>query len=485
MPCFLAPAAWDTVVETLRAALCVVSGGRARGVDRALSGALVLRSREHRVFFLGLTTLFVVCNLVMFQPWHLDNTKLFYVWVFGASGYVALVLDHWLRATFDEGGALVRAAPAGPLRWGVRGVGLLGGVAAFIALTFSGAFATWREMLNYAKLYDDIDFDLADWIVENTPPNATFLHDISQSNHIRVESSLAGRQVAHGFNGWLHSHGINSNERRYQLMAVLNGDENGVRGLQENKIDYITVDAAGKNNFNYAFLDDVSNLVATNGKYSIYKVLPHVRSKKWASKPCSVGGKPVGLEKNDCLAAGCWFWDNAPQERRCMEKPRKRKVEDCLVGKGASPEICRSEGCVWVQGYPGPWCQKPGWGKPEKIQMRRPGQPGSDCGWHNMNTQDCVDKGCVWSTPDDPCVLPPPPTPPPPFPTRAPSRTPLRAHLHDAPPFHPARPPNTPNNAGTSPTAPSPRPGRRPASTIRRASGSTDKGGVGLEGAIR
>jgi hypothetical protein len=29
-------------------------------------------------------------------------------------------------------------------------------------------------------------------------------------------------------------------------MAVLNGDENGVRGLQENKIDYITVDAAGK-----------------------------------------------------------------------------------------------------------------------------------------------------------------------------------------------------------------------------------------------
>ena len=95
-----------------------------------------------------------------------------------------------------------------------------------------------------------------------------------------------------------------------------------------------------------------------------------------------------------------------------MDKPRKRKAEDCLAGKGGSPsaEMCRNEGCVWVKDYPGPWCQKPGWGKPARIPQLRPGVPGSDCGWHNMNTHDCVDRGCVWRTPPDPymayCVFP-------------------------------------------------------------------------------
>ncbi len=253
----------------------------------------------------------------------------------------------------------------------------------------------------------DIDFDLADYIRESTPPEAIFLHDITQSNHIRVESSLAGRQVSHGFAGWLHSHGIDANARRFDLEKALRGDYDGAGALQRNNISYITVDAGSKNNFNYAFLDDVSDFMATNGKYSLYRVLPQVRSGAWAPRACSsTGGGGAGgdAKKPECLAAGCWF--HGPG--RCMDKPRKRKVEDCLAGKPsaatASPETCRAEGCVWVADFPGPWCQKPGWGKPERIPQLRPGHPGSDCGWHNMNTQDCVDKGCVWRTPPDPCV---------------------------------------------------------------------------------
>jgi hypothetical protein len=358
------------------------------------------RTLQQRALWAGYAVLFTVCNLVMFQPWHLDNTKLFYVYVFGASGYVALVLHRVLRLLSDAGGS-VQGSTRLPAccKLPLRLLGYALALCACIALTFSGAMATWREMLNYAKLYDDIDFDLAEYIKETTPTDAIFLHDLTQANHIRVESSLAGRQVAHGFAGWLHSHGINSNQRQFELMGAINGEYDGVAALARHNITYITVDASSKNNFNYAFLDDTTDFVATNGKYSLYKVLPAVRSGAWQYKTCAIGGE---AKKSDCLSAGCWHFGQG----KCMDKPRKRKVEDCLYGKPsaatASPETCRSEGCVWVKDFPGPWCQRPGWGVPERIPQLRPGVGGSDCGWHNMNTQECVDKGCVWRTPPDP-----------------------------------------------------------------------------------
>jgi len=357
---------------------------------------LLLRTRQQRSFWAGFLTLFLVCNFIMFQPWHLDNTKLFYVFIFGASGYVALTLDTLLLITANSSEAAIGGRlPAGAVRVCGSWVGWILTCAAFIVLTFSGAMATWREMLNHAKLYDDIDFDVAEWIKEKTPTDAIFLHDITQSNHIRVESSLAGRQVAHGFAGWLHSHGIDASARRNDLVKVLGGAEGAVAALRTHNISYITVDAGSKNNFNYAFLDDVTDFVATNGKYSIFKVIDSVRLGKWKPRPCRDASQNAG--KEECLAAGCWFH----RQGVCEDKPRKKKVEDC---KQANQDACRNENCVWVANYPGPWCQKPGWGKPADIPMLRPGQPGSDCGWHNMGIQDCVDKGCVWKTPSDPCV---------------------------------------------------------------------------------
>ena len=116
---------------------------------------VLLRTREQRAFWAGFLTLFVVCNLIMFQPWHLDNTKLFYVFVFGASGYVALVLHRVLRIFSDSDG-LCQARLGLPLllRLPIRLLGYAAVLGACVVLCFSGAMATWREMLNYAKLYD-------------------------------------------------------------------------------------------------------------------------------------------------------------------------------------------------------------------------------------------------------------------------------------------------------------------------------------------
>jgi ABC-type Fe3+ transport system permease subunit len=36
--------------------------------------------------------------------------------------------------------------------------------------------------------------------------------------------------VAHGFAGWLHSHGIDANQRRYELMTAINGEYDQQKG---------------------------------------------------------------------------------------------------------------------------------------------------------------------------------------------------------------------------------------------------------------
>jgi hypothetical protein len=49
-------------------------------------------------FHIGLFAVFVVSNIIVFQPWEVDNTKLFYIWVFGASGHIGVLLERWWHA---------------------------------------------------------------------------------------------------------------------------------------------------------------------------------------------------------------------------------------------------------------------------------------------------------------------------------------------------------------------------------------------------
>jgi hypothetical protein len=343
----------------------------------------LLRTAHQRFFFAGFAFLFVVCNVVMFQPWHLDNTKLLYVWVFGASGTVGLALARGQEAA--------RSLRSTPLR--LAGLAIVG--AAYWAMTFSGSLATWREMLNYAKTYDDMDLDFAEWIKSSTPPDAVFMHDMARG-HIRVESSLAGRQIAHGFDGWLSSHGINSAQRREDLFRVVQGSRAGVAALATHNISYITIDASTKSAWSYSFLDDVADFVATNGKYSVYAVLPAVRA-GLQERACVAA--PAASSSRDCAVAGCW-WLVDGRMPRCVEKARKREVVDCLQ---TTVESCTSVGCLWDEAFPGPWCTKPTWQQgdngPARIQQLRPGVPGSDCGWHNMAPGECADRGCEWGQP--------------------------------------------------------------------------------------
>ena len=387
------------------------------------------------------------------QPWHWDNTKLLCCWIFPAAGYVARVLDFILSSTgtlnifpvltwptkapssssaavqrgakgSSSGGRAGAAAkssassksaspaatcdaaatttppvfmlvsPSSPIASPVRGMGVLLALSLFVGLTLSGALGTWREMLNNAKTYDDADFDFADWISAHTPPDAIFMHDfVGQTNHIRPESSLAGRQTALGYMGWLSSHGLmaTSWDRRAALTPVMAGRREAVAGLASQNISYIVIDPGSKKNFNYGFLDTFAEYEATSGKYSLWRVLKSVRTGAYKMRACTAG-KPAGSvpTRSECLAGGCWHFAGAAPSEACVVPPRGlRNITDCREPGGphfAGKDDCEDAGCVWLEGVPGlPYCQKArhqleAKGRPAKVPTLRPGIRGSDCG---------------------------------------------------------------------------------------------------------
>jgi hypothetical protein len=354
-------------------------------------GFLLLRSREQVAVYLGFAALFVVANLVMFQPWHMDNTKVFVVWICSA-GFTAQVLVRLAGAT---------ARLPGPL----SATGRLAATALFVCLTFSGALGAWREMLNNAKVYDDLDFDLAGWITAHTPGDAVFMTDPYSGNHIRPESSLAGRQVAMGFAGWLSSHGIGAYGRSGALSNIMRGGPDAVGALRSEKISHITVDAGpARDHFDARVLDELADPVATNGKAVVWAVLPEiVNGSSFPGCKAAPGGRRASPA--ECAATpGCWHLGGF-----CVKKPRTRPVVPCTPDDGGrvTADVCKKElACIWAGEADAVPCQKPRWqlpggSAPYSIPPLTARVSGSDCGWAHMNPAECVARGCDWRQPDD------------------------------------------------------------------------------------
>ena len=319
---------------------------------------------------------------------------MFAVFIFSA-GFAGLVLVRIVSAA--QGMPL-------PVRLGARA---LSG-ALFGALIFSGALGAWREMMNNAKVYDDLDFDLAGWITANTPAHAVFMTDPSENNHIRPESSLAGRQVAQGYMGWLSSHGLDMYRRGGAIRTVMAGGPAAVGALRAEKITHITVDAGSFARFDAGVLDELAFPAATNGKAVVWEVLPEIVNGS-AFRKCKAapGGARAGAA--ECAEAGCWHLGGS-----CVHKPRARAVAECSGDGGqrvTAPDACKKElKCIWAEGAASrgePSCQLPRWQQaggapPEQVKALTKRIAGSDCGWSSMSPADCGARGCHWGPNPDP-----------------------------------------------------------------------------------
>ncbi len=168
--------------------------------------------------------LFIVPNLMIFQPWDFDNNKVLFYWWILASFMTAGAFGYFLKLKYFKN--KLKIAAVFPVI-----------VLAFLAV-LSGIIDVRSRLLNSPKnhfgYWGQADKNLAEWVSANTPPDSVFLTDASPTSPITI---ISGRSIYLGFTGWLWSQGVDYFPREEKIRKILRDGD--VNLACNEKIDYI------------------------------------------------------------------------------------------------------------------------------------------------------------------------------------------------------------------------------------------------------
>lgn len=175
--------------------------------------------------FLGI---FVISNILIFQPWDFDNSKLLVYWFFTSCILVAYFLnEQFFKKTYLHK--------------------LIGSLFVFIMI-FSGSLDVFKTFTpaTYYQIFSKSDLDIAENIKITTPSDSVF---ITASNHNHPIPALSGRSTYVGFQGWIWSHGVNSAKQANNVREVFLGGIRAEEIIKQNKITYVTIGPQEKAEF--------------------------------------------------------------------------------------------------------------------------------------------------------------------------------------------------------------------------------------------
>jgi hypothetical protein len=172
-----------------------------------------------KTFYLAFVGLFVVSNILVFQPNDWDNIKLFVWWFLLSCVLVGSFLDQlWQRHSWR--GALIA-------------------VLLFALMTATGAASVYRELHLSWLMFSREDLELADFVRAHTRKDALFLTSDKHNNPV---ACLGGRRILMGYRGWLWSHGIDYHPREQDIRAIYSGSERATDLLMRYGIDYVLIE---------------------------------------------------------------------------------------------------------------------------------------------------------------------------------------------------------------------------------------------------
>jgi len=177
--------------------------------------------------------LFPIANLVVFQPWDWDNTKLLLYWFVAASILVAALLSAaWRAAGGRPGAAVVR--------------GLVGVAVASLLLTGGLIHLNQIQGNDRWMLYSREDIEVAESIRATAPADALIAVGVYPNNAVL---GLSGRQVLTAYPGWMWSHGFDSADREIDLRTIYRLDPEADALIAAYGIDYVVVGAWERENY--------------------------------------------------------------------------------------------------------------------------------------------------------------------------------------------------------------------------------------------
>ncbi|NMD39060.1 MAG: hypothetical protein GYA87_10330 [Christensenellaceae bacterium] len=217
--------------------------------------SLFTKNKKHRAIIYGAFTIFVVAELIRFQPNEYDNNKLFYVWFLLC---LPIACD-WLMDLYAR------------LK-GIGGRRLLAII--FIFFSFTSSILTLiREVVSDYQLFDSESVAASNFINENIPEHSMFL---TSTTHVNPVSSLSGQNILCGPDLWLYYHGFDTSNRKQELHNFYENPKKDSEILTKYSVDYIYLSPYERSEFNVdqAQLDQNFKQIYNNPSDSIkiYKV---------------------------------------------------------------------------------------------------------------------------------------------------------------------------------------------------------------------
>ena len=182
-------------------------------------------SREQRAAFSGAIFIFVLCEIVVFQPNVYDNNKLLYIAYAFACFVSADALCLWL---------LKLESPS------ARGIVLA--IALFLSSN-AGVFTLVREAASGTtrygyELFSSDEVAAAEYILNNTEPDAKFL---TEDNHDNAVATLTGRNIECGSASYLYYHGLNYADKQQLADRMLTDAGVFEANRESENIDYVYI----------------------------------------------------------------------------------------------------------------------------------------------------------------------------------------------------------------------------------------------------
>ena len=211
---------------------------------------------RRRMIASGAFVIFIVAELILFQPNEYDNNKLFYVWW----ALCAVLAADYAVEVFDR------------LR-GLRSRYVLAGMLA-VACLATGTLSIARECVSDFQMFSQRDVEVAEFVEDNTPEHSTF---ICWTQHINPVSALAGRNIVCGPGLWLGNHGYNLSERENDIRNFYADPAAYADVLARYDVDYILVGEYERANLSidYGKLEQLYPVVyeRADGRVQIYQVV--------------------------------------------------------------------------------------------------------------------------------------------------------------------------------------------------------------------
>ena len=141
-----------------------------------------------------------------------------------------------------------------------------------ITLFLGGVLTIARERRGKYQYFGSAQIEAADFVRENTSPDAMFLTDYSW--HINPVPVLTGRNIVCGSDLFLFFHGVDTNIRHEHVRAMLEYPAANSTLFNQYDVDYVYIGSPERSNYecDFSYFDSHFEIVFQNDDAVIYKI---------------------------------------------------------------------------------------------------------------------------------------------------------------------------------------------------------------------